>query len=210
MAWATPSRVTLVPKTLHNSRRQPGTPIRIVVTGSECTGKTTLAQTLARYLDCPWSPEAAREYLARKRSALTAADVEPIARQQIAEEDLALAQADRLMVLDTDLVSTLVYARHYYGEYPQWIAQAARTRSGDLYLLCDIDLPWVADGPQRDRASPAARSAIHALFVATLDQAGLSWLLVRGQGKQRTQQALAAVHQHLVESGDVDNDIPAE
>jgi|TARA_B100001079_G_scaffold102283_1_gene87812 NadR type nicotinamide-nucleotide adenylyltransferase len=180
------------------------------VTGSECTGKTTLAQTLARYLDCPWSPEAAREYLARKRSALTAADVEPIARQQIAEEDLALAQADRLMVLDTDLVSTLVYARHYYGEYPQWIAQAARTRSGDLYLLCDIDLPWVADGPQRDRASPAARSAIHALFVATLDQARLSWLLVRGQGKQRTQQALAAVHQHLVESGDVDNDIPAE
>ena len=199
-----------MPKTLHNSRRQPGTPIRIVVTGSECTGKTTLAQTLARYLDCPWSPEAAREYLARKRSALTAADVEPIARQQIAEEDLALAQADRLMVLDTDLVSTLVYARHYYGKCPQWIAQTARTRSGDLYLLCDIDLPWVADGPQRDRASPAARSAIHALFVATLDQARLSWLLVRGQGKQRTQQALAAVHQHLVESGDVDNDIPAE
>jgi len=101
---------------------------RIVVTGSESTGKTTLARTLALELRAPWVPEFARDYAAARGGVLSAADVEPIARGQVAREDAAMAAlGDRgVLVLDTDLVSTTVYAEHYYGRCPAWIALVPR------------------------------------------------------------------------------------
>ena len=138
----------------------------VVVTGSECTGKTTLAGELAAHFAAPWSGEFAREYLDRKRAPLDAGDVEAIARGQAAGEDAAAAAAGRLVIKDTDLVSTIVYARHYYGACPAWIERAARERRGDLYLLLRPDVPWVADGLQRDR--PADRAHLHDLFSRQL------------------------------------------
>ena len=85
------------------------------------------------------------EKLARTGAPLTADDVEPIARRQIEAEERGLATATRLLVLDTDLLSTTVYARHDYGSCPPWIEQAARDRRADLYLPCDVDAPWVSD-----------------------------------------------------------------
>ena len=121
-------------------------------------------------------------------------DVEPIARGQIAAEDRGAATAKGLLVLDTDLVSTTVYARHYYGACPAWIDQAARDRRGDLYLLCDIDVPWVADSV-RDR--PHHREHIHALFVEALNTLGAPYVLIRGSWAARLTTAVAAVSEVL-------------
>jgi len=171
---------------------------RVVVTGSECTGKTTLAGDLARQFGTIWVPEYAREYLDRKVATtglpLDESDVEPIARGQIAAEDRGAATAKGLLVLDTDLVSTTVYARHYYGACPAWIDQAARDRRGDLYLLCDIDVPWVADSV-RDR--PHHREHIHALFVEALNTLGAPYVLIRGSWAARLTTAVAAVSELL-------------
>jgi len=171
---------------------------RVVVTGSECTGKTTLAGDLARQFGTVCVAEYAREYLDRKVATtglpLDERDVEPIARGQIVAEDRGAATAKRLLVLDTDLVSTTVYARHYYGACPAWIDQAARDRRGDLYLLCDIDVPWVADSV-RDR--PHHREHIHALFVEALDTLGAPYVLIRGSWAARLTTAVAAVSEVL-------------
>ena len=105
-------------------------PLRVVVTGSECTGKTTLARALASRFGAPWVPEFCRGYQDARGAPLDASDVEPIARGQIAEADEAESRARRLLVLDTDLVSTVVYARHYYGSCPAWIEEAARRAAG--------------------------------------------------------------------------------
>jgi len=171
---------------------------RVVVTGSECTGKTTLAGDLARQFGTVCVAEYAREYLDRKVATtglpLDERDVEPIARGQIVAEDRGAATAKRLLVLDTDLVSTTVYARHYYGACPAWIDQAARDRRGDLYLLCDIDVPWVADSV-RDR--PHHREHIHALFVEALNTLGAPYVLIRGSWAARLTTAVAAVREVL-------------
>ncbi|GJG88494.1 hypothetical protein tb265_36750 [Gemmatimonadetes bacterium T265] len=95
-----------------------------------------------------------------------------------------------LVVHDTDLVSTVVYARHYYGRCAAWIVDAARERRADLYLLCDVDLPWVAD-EQRDQ--PHARAELRAAFARTLDALGCRWTAVEGAGDARAAAARAAV-----------------
>lgn len=133
--------------------------LKVVVIGSECTGKTTLARELAEWLGAPHSEEYARRYVDDKRTPLDASDVQPIARGQIAAEDEAIVRAGEVVVLDTDLVSTVVYSRHYYGACPSWVEQAARARLGGLYLLLYPDVPWVADGLQRDR--PHLRQQVH-------------------------------------------------
>ena len=170
-------------------------PRAVVLTGPECAGKTTLAASLARVYDAPWSSEYARTYAeARAGQPLGAEDVESIARGQIAAEDRArgeaVARGAPLVVHDTDLVSTVVYARHYYGDCPAWIVDAARARRADLYLLCaPEDVPWAADGV-RDR--PHAREAIVAEFRATLDALGARVVEIRGAWAEREAAARAA------------------
>jgi NadR type nicotinamide-nucleotide adenylyltransferase len=166
-------------------------PLVVVVTGSECTGKTTLARELADGLGAPCSAEFARDYLGAKAAPLVAGDVEPIARGQIEQEDAAAGAALGVVIKDTDLVSTVVYARHYYDSCPAWIEQAAAARLGDLYLLLHPDVPWVADGLFRDR--PADRTLLHRLFAERLTNLGARTVDVTGDWRARQQTAFAAV-----------------
>ena len=173
--------------------------IRVVVTGSECTGKTTLARALADRYRCPWAPEYARSFVAAMGAAPEAGDVEAIARGQIAAEERAVAVADaagsELVVLDTDLLSTVIYSRHYYGGCPDWVAAAAERRAGDLYLLAGIDVPWAADPGQRDRGD--RREEMQALFRAALDDRGLDWVGIEGDPQHRLAAAVRAVDRRI-------------
>jgi NadR type nicotinamide-nucleotide adenylyltransferase len=173
--------------------------IAVVITGSECTGKTSLARDLARAYGTVASAEYARLYLEAKGPPLTAADVEPIARGQMATEDDAADAARRLLVKDTDLLSTVVYARHYYGSCPAWIEDAARLRAGQLYLLLRPDVPWVADGAQRDR--PEAREEIHALFRQALEDYAVTVVELMGSWRERRVRAVEAVDAVLARAG---------
>ena len=167
---------------------------RIVVTGGECTGKTTLAKELAARWGTAWAAEAAREVALQRRVALGPEDVPVIARTHVRLANEACRAAEEsgraLVFLDQDLLSTVVYARHYYGSCPPWIERLAAERVGDLYLLCHPDLPWSADGV-RDR--PEARAEIHALFQAALAAAGARVVNVTGRGSEREALAAAAV-----------------
>lgn len=140
--------------------------ISVTVTGSECTGKTTLAAALAKRYRTIWVAEYVREFVERKGAPPEVGDVESIARGQLARQVAAAARADRLLILDTDLLSTVVYSRHYYGFCPAWVDRAAEERLADVYLLAGIDVPWVADGLQRDRGD--RREEMHELFRAEL------------------------------------------
>lgn len=167
---------------------------RVVLTGSESTGKTTLAERLARHYGASWVPEFVRDYAAAKGAPLEVSDVEAIARGQLAREDeyqsRAAASHERLLIGDTDLLSTAIYAAHYYGCAPEWIEKAARTRRPDLYLLLDIDLPWTPD-PQRDRGH--VRPEMHALFRAAVEASGTSFVVISGDTDARLASARAAI-----------------
>ena len=172
--------------------------LTVCLVGPECTGKTTLAERLSLRFDAPWVPEYAREYALRVGRLLTFDDVEPIARGQMALEDAARTPTtdnrqpttDSLLILDTDLISTVVYSRHYYGQCPAWIEAEARVRKADLYLLTDIDVPWTADDV-RDTA--AARAALHGQFATTLANYGANFVTIRGDWEARLAAAAAAL-----------------
>jgi NadR type nicotinamide-nucleotide adenylyltransferase len=171
--------------------------VRVCVTGPESTGKTTLARRLADWSSTEWVPEASRAYAERKGSELLASDVGPIARAHLAGADVGAMRARdrdaRLLVLDTDLLSTVVYARHYYGAVPPWVERAERAHRADLYLLCDVDVPWLPDGV-RDR--PLDRDAMFDQFRRALERRDARTVLIRGDWRARwalAREAIASV-----------------
>lgn len=159
---------------------------RICVTGPESTGKTTLARQLAELARAEWVPEASRLYAERVQRELVASDVSPIAREHLALADPAAERARTHgaagLVLDTDLVSTVVYARHYYDLVASWIERAEHARRADLYLLCDVDVPWVSDGV-RDR--PADREEMFDRFHRALTRRRANVVVIRGDWSAR-------------------------
>ena len=164
---------------------------RITVTGSESTGKTTLSRALADHTQAPWVAEYARQFVDEKGSAVEPGDVEAIARGQIAREDAAAATVEGLIIQDTDLLSTVVYSRHYTGDCPQWIEEAAAERAADLYLLAALDAPWVADGEHRDRGD--RREEMQALFRDALTDGGLRFVEIFGTVEERVDRAVAEI-----------------
>ena len=168
---------------------------RIVVTGSECTGKTTLAEALAHRLQTVWVPEYLRLWVEEQGRAPAADDVTAIARGQIVLEDSLMPQARGSIVLDCDLLSTLVYSRHYFGACPAWVEQALLDRRPDLYLLCDIDVPWVPDGDQRDRGD--RREEMHELFRQALERYRLDFVDIRGPHEERLHSAVEAIEKRF-------------
>ena len=159
---------------------------RICLTGPESTGKTELARALGARFGLAFAPEFSRAYAEERNNVLTYRDVEPIARGVIASADA--------LILDTDLISTVVYSRHYYGDCPQWVVEEARRRRADLYLLMDTDMPWRPD-PARDTGGEV-REELFDSFRRALDEFDTRWVIISGQGEERLENALAAIEEY--------------
>jgi NadR type nicotinamide-nucleotide adenylyltransferase len=164
--------------------------IRVVLTGSESTGKTTLAARLATHYQAELVPEFVRGYAERIGRPIGFEDHGPIARGQIELENDHIAGAANLVVQDTDLLSTVVYCDHYFGTCPPWIVETAVARRPDLYLLCEIDVPWIAD-LVRDRGD--RREEIQALFRAAVKSSKSTIAVISGDWDERFQRATDAI-----------------
>lgn len=164
-------------------------PLRICLTGPESTGKTELAAILGARFGLPVVPEFAREYALTNPRELTAADVVPIARGEIALLDEAQANATAI-ILDTDLLSTVAYSRHYYGASPAWIEQEARRRCAEHYFLLDVDTTWV---PDEVRDSAQDRLVLFETFRRVLLEFGVRFEVAGGAWAVRCERVATAV-----------------
>lgn len=164
---------------------------RVVLIGSESTGKTALARKLSRHFGAPWAPEFARLYVDALQRGVTTDDVEAIARGQLSlHQELEQAHPS-LVIFDTDLFSTVVYAQHYFGSVAEWIELEAERRRGDLYLLVGTDIPWKHD--PRQRGLETAREQLQRDFEAMIARHALPHVPISGDEQSRLAGAISAV-----------------
>ena len=174
-------------------------PVVIAVVGAESTGKTVLARILAERLAvrtglrCTWVPEYLRRWCDARGRTPQQHEQAGIAEQQSALIDVA-AQSHDVVVCDTTALMTAVYSHTVFGDDSlDEMALQAHRRVG-VTLLMALDLPWVADGLQRD--GPQVREPVDTRLRQLLSVGAIGWSLVSGLGEARVNAAMAAC-EHL-------------
>lgn len=170
-------------------------PRLICLIGAECTGKTTLAQALAAQMGGLWVPEYLRTFTAEHGRTPRQCEQEHVLHAQLRQEtqtlEVARQQQRSWVFCDTAPLLTAIYSDCVFADaslYPE--ARALHARYA-LTLLLEPDIPWVADGLQRDGA--AMRERVHALIVRELAASDLAYSQVSGSAEQRQLCAMDAV-----------------
>lgn len=172
---------------------------RICLHGPESTGKSTLGTRLAAEFGCEVVPEYGRAYCEAHGTDIGVAELVHIAQTQDAMNCAAAARATELgsafVLFDTDPLITAVWADMMFGMTHGYARDTYfDTFKGfaDLYLLLDIDLPFIDDG-LRVYAQPAERQRFFDLSEAELEARGVPYARIRGQGEDRFAAAIAAI-----------------
>lgn len=163
---------------------------RVCIVGPESTGKTTLAEQLAKHFKTVWTPEYARGLLDRKGATCELSDIQLIAEGQLRTEKEQAREANKVLFCDTDLMTTTIWSKHFFNKCPAWIEEAANGQKYDLTLLTNIDIPWIED-PQRD--APHLREYFLDWFKREFEKRGRSYVLISGLNEERLQRAVEEV-----------------
>jgi NadR type nicotinamide-nucleotide adenylyltransferase len=163
---------------------------RICLFGPESTGKTTLATRLAERFETICVPEYGRTYTETFGVDLGPDDILKIAQGQLAASSAALRQANRIQIEDTDPLLSAVWSDMLTGKRAAWFETF--DDFADLYLLCDIDAPWVDDGT-RYFPGIADRARFSALCETELRRRGVNHIVLRGGWETREATAVAAI-----------------
>lgn len=169
--------------------------MKIVITGAESTGKSELAKQLATHYKGLWIPELARTYIEGLDRAYTYEDVEKIARLQI-EDEQKLQFNRKPIFFDTWLIITKVWFDFRFEQHPEWLHQAIRNSKIDMFLLCDIDLPWLFD-PVRENGGEN-RKKLHQIYIEELKFYGFNYRIVQGIGPNRFQNAVEHLNSFMI------------
>ncbi|QCY15478.1 AAA family ATPase [Pseudomonas sp. MPC6] len=165
----------------------------LVLTGPESSGKSWLAAELQAHFGGVLVDEYVRWFIEQNPRDTCLADITPIARGQLQWEDGARARQPRLLLLDTHLLSNILWSRTLFGECPVWIEQALLTRQYDLHLLLSPDdVAWTDDG-QRCQPELGQRRDFFEQTLAWLEHHRQPVQVLQGDWAARRSQALKAV-----------------
>jgi NadR type nicotinamide-nucleotide adenylyltransferase len=174
---------------------------KIVIIGPESTGKSTLCEKLADHFHTSWCPEYAREYLMKHGTNYTYDTLLEIAKGQIVLEDKFINQVQSspltthhspLLFIDTNMYVMNVWCKFVFGKTHSWILNQVVQRRYDLYLLCNVDLPWVKD-ELREYPDLARREQLYHIYKEIMIHQSVPWVDISGNYNERLQKAIDAV-----------------
>jgi len=188
---------------------------KVVIIGPESTGKSTLCEQLGTHYNTLWCPEYAREYLLRHGTSYNFDDLLTIARGQLKlEDEYAVSVMNRQsaignpqsaiehhspftihhspLFIDTDMYVMKVWCEYVFEKCHQFILDAIAERKYDLYLLCNIDLPWVAD-ELREYPDEQPRIELYNIYKDIMINQQTPWIDISGDYEERLKKAITAV-----------------
>lgn len=174
---------------------------KIVIIGPESTGKSSLCAKLAAHFETIWCPEYAREYLTTNGKSYGYDDLLKIAEAQLKLEDhttneLIKKNQSDLLFIDTDMYVMKVWCEYVFHQCHQFILEQICERKYDLYLLCDVDLPWVQD-ELREYPEDGPRKELFQIYKDILINQTTPWVRINGTYEEREMKAIEAVQELL-------------
>ena len=178
---------------------------KIVIIGPESTGKSTLCEQLAAHYKTAWVREYAREYLLTNGKEYNYDNLLDIAKGQIAGEESAESNPNfkpstfnfQPLFIDTDMYVMKVWSEYVFKKCHPWILNRIVERKYDLYLLCNVDLPWVKD-ELREYPDLEARKKLYCHYKDIMINQHVPWVEISGTYEERLQTAIAATDKTII------------
>ncbi|MFH0865236.1 MAG: ATP-binding protein [Bacteroidota bacterium] len=165
--------------------------LKVAITGPESTGKSMIAEQLAKHFNTVWVPEYAREYIDKLDRKYEKQDILKIAKGQLQREEKILDKANRFLFCDTEFLVTKIWSEHAYGNSDPWIKNMFKTHTYDLYLLMNIDLAWEYD---TQREHPQMREYFFNWYSNELEKNTFPFIVISGTGDERLKNAIKMIH----------------
>ncbi|MDC0249492.1 ATP-binding protein, partial [Flavobacteriales bacterium] len=149
---------------------------KIIITGPESSGKTTLCKVLSTHFNLPFSKEYARKYLNALNRDYIQDDLLKIAKRQLKSEQ-------NTQLLDTDLITIKIWSKYKYSDCDKWILNQIEKQKSEnrFYLLCKPDIHWEEDTL---RENPNNREELFELYKKVLENLGHNYFIIEGEERK--------------------------
>jgi len=168
---------------------------KVVITGPESSGKTTLTKLLAQKHNAPFVKEYARKYLTLRQAqgdnSYNLEDVLKMGKEQLKQEENA---SEQLVFLDTDLTVYAVWIKEKYNLEIDWITAHLKTTKDKLYLLCDVNIDWEED-KLREHPNILDRKRLFQEYINLLEKYHLPYHVISGNIPSRIKKVNEIINQ---------------
>ena len=151
---------------------------KIIITGPESSGKTTLSKQISKYFKVPLVEEYARKYIQQLNRKYNESDLLKIAHKQYELEK----EKNTPIICDTDLITIKIWSEYRYKRCDNWILEKIKKQKQEnrTYLLCFPDIIWKKD-PQRE--NPNDREELFAIYKQLLDSLEHNYYIIQGEDR---------------------------
>lgn len=161
---------------------------RIIFTGPESTGKSTLAIQLAHHFSANYQAEYAREFLMQRNGVYEFEDLDCISAEQ--EKRWNSFETGNLQICDTDYLVLKIWSSYKFGKVSPFIAQGFANQQCAHYFLCYPDIPWE---PDPLRVNEHERHELFQMYLAELEATNCSFTIIKGTFEERVEQCVSII-----------------
>jgi NadR type nicotinamide-nucleotide adenylyltransferase len=171
--------------------------VKIVITGPESTGKTSLAEYLSNIYSTVFVPEYARDYIEKLNRQYTFEDIEHIAKKQIILGKEFMNKANKILFFDTYLIITKIWFLWSFKYCPDWLLHEIEKSDIDLFLLCNTDIPWIPDKVRENGGEN--RERLFEIYKSEIENYGFNYAIITGKASERFENAKRIVDSFIID-----------
>jgi nicotinamide riboside kinase len=168
--------------------------VRIIITGAESSGKSSLTKHLGEVFELPYALEYARYYLEENGPEYDLEQLRIMSRLHLNYQQEKVPISTPCGIFDTDLINYKIWAEEVFGCCPAEVSTGIEQETSHVYLLCKPDLPWEPDPLRKNQHDTQRLYQRHLDEITRLKR---PYELVEGCGRERMDNAEAALRRLL-------------
>jgi HTH-type transcriptional regulator, transcriptional repressor of NAD biosynthesis genes len=171
--------------------------LKVVILGTECTGKTILTEKLAKYFNCSFVSEAGRDIIANSNT-FTFDDLYLVATEHAKRIEKLILANSPLVIIDTDIHTTKSYSRFTFEKELEISTDIYTSNRANIYLYLNNDVEYLQDGT---RLSEAERNLLDHSHRQVLKDHNIEIIEVKGDWNERFEKAVEQINKLIATNG---------